>query len=124
AHLVEVCRDCSGLCCSPASVAHRGSHCLRQISYRLPDLLLVARSSRSVWYLRASRCRTYSRGVWILRFFHISFEHLHLDAGQAEHGSVVVDELPNERSRAPEPFRLVLDRGVLSRGAPEGRAKG
>ncbi len=58
-----------------------------------------------------------------LEVLHIGFEHLYLDAGQAEHGSVIVDELPNERSRAPEPFRLLLDGGGLLGGEAEGLRK-
>lgn len=48
-----------------------------------------------------------------LEVLHIDLEQLHLDAGQAEHGPVIVDELSNERSRAPEPLRLLFDGGGL-----------
>src|SRR6266849_171381 len=58
-----------------------------------------------------------------LEVLHIGFEDLHLDARQAEHGSVIVDELPNERSRAPEPFRLLLDGGGLVGREAEGLRK-
>ncbi len=58
-----------------------------------------------------------------LEVLHIGLQHLHLDAGQAEHGSVIVDELSHERSRAPEPLRLLLDGGGLLGREAEGLRK-
>ena len=58
-----------------------------------------------------------------LEVLHIDLQHLHLDAGQAEHGSVIVDELSHERSRAPEPLRLLLDGGGLVGREAEGLRK-
>ena len=58
-----------------------------------------------------------------LEILHIGLEHLHLDAGQAEHGSVIVDELSHKRSRAPESLRLLLDGGRLLGREPKGLRK-
>ncbi len=58
-----------------------------------------------------------------LEVLHIGLEYLHLDAGQAEHGSMIVDELPHERSRAPESFRFLLDGGGLFGREAEGLCK-
>ena len=58
-----------------------------------------------------------------LEILHIGLEHLYLDAGQAEQGSVIVDELSHERRRAPESLRLLLDGGRLFRREAEGLRK-
>src|SRR5713226_2795360 len=55
-----------------------------------------------------------------LEVLHVGLEHLHLNAGQAEHGSVIVDKLSDERGRAPEPLRLLLDGGSLLGREAEG----
>src|SRR5258708_483881 len=44
---------------------------------------------------------------------HIGFQPLHLNAGGAEHGSVVIDELADEGGGASQTLRLFLDRGRL-----------
>src|SRR5712664_3207178 len=55
-----------------------------------------------------------------LEVLHIRLEHFHLNPGQAEHGSVIVDQLSDERGCAPEPLRFVLDGGGLLGREAEG----
>src|SRR6266849_7465481 len=51
---------------------------------------------------------------------HVGFQHFHLNTRQAEHRSVVIDELAYESSRTPEPLGLFLEDGGLFGREAEG----
>src|SRR5262249_38763803 len=44
---------------------------------------------------------------------HVGFQHFDLNSRQAEHGAVVVDQLPDEGGGAPQALCLLLDGGGL-----------
>ena len=53
-----------------------------------------------------------------LEILHVGFQDLHLNAWEAEHGPVVVDELPDERGGAPQALRLFFDGGGFPAMSP------
>ncbi|SRR5216683_601120 len=55
-----------------------------------------------------------------LEILHVGFQDLDLNSREAEHGAVVVDELPDERGGAPQALRLFFDGGGLLGSEAEG----
>src|SRR5215831_8210424 len=54
-----------------------------------------------------------------LQVLHVRFQDFDLNPRQAEHGPIVIDQLPDERSGAPQAFCLFLDGGGLLRSEAE-----
>src|SRR6266852_885369 len=55
-----------------------------------------------------------------LEVFHVGFQHIDLNSREPKHRPIVVDELPDERSGAPQTLRLLLDGGRLFGREAEG----
>src|SRR5229473_962695 len=55
-----------------------------------------------------------------LEILHVGFQDLDLNSREAEHGAVVVDELPDERGGAPQALRFFFDGGGLLGSEAEG----
>src|SRR6266852_7626505 len=55
---------------------------------------------------------------WHFEILHVGFQQIDLNSREPEHRPVVVDELPDERSRASQTLRLLLDgAGLFGREA-------